>query len=139
MKDKKQLEQAKQEFELSSKAYKLSKGVAKPIIYKVAVQRAGDIAAIESLYEYEGENLNTVLKEASSKHIVNSMRQVIDTMIVLHEKSIFHSDLKPTNIVYKEGKVKIIDFGVSMDFRSPTKLEAITKSPFIGFSVVWLT
>jgi len=133
-KEENKLKEAKEEYELSLKAYKLSKGVAKPIKHEVVVQRVGDIASIESLYEYEGENLNIALKGASSKHIVNSMRQVINTMITLHENGIFHSDLKPTNIVYKEGKVKIIDFGVSMDFRSPVKLEDITRSPVIGLT-----
>lgn len=132
IKDQEQLEQAKNEFELASKAYKLSKNVVKPIACKTATERAGDIAAIESLYEYGGENLIVGLREASSKRIVNVMRKIINVMIILHENNIFHSDLKPTNIVYKEGTPKIIDFGVSMGLDSHKKIKDTTSGGILG-------
>eukprot|EP00826_Nyctotherus_ovalis_P038235 TRINITY_DN3572_c0_g1_i3.p1 TRINITY_DN3572_c0_g1~~TRINITY_DN3572_c0_g1_i3.p1 ORF type:complete len:566 (-),score=197.66 TRINITY_DN3572_c0_g1_i3:145-1842(-) len=132
--DQEQLDMAKNEFELASKAYKLSKNVTKPIACKTATERAGDIAAIESLYEYGGENLIVGLRDASSKRIVNVMRKVVNVMIILHENNIFHSDLKPTNIVYKEGIPKIIDFGVSMALDSHKKIKDTTSGGIIGFT-----
>lgn len=41
------------------------------------------------------------------------VRQVLETLAVLHDAGIIHRDLKPTNILLTQGGVKLIDFGVA--------------------------
>jgi serine/threonine protein kinase len=33
----------------------------------------------------------------------------------VHEKGVFHRDMKPENILYEDGKLKICDFGLSKE------------------------
>lgn len=37
--------------------------------------------------------------------------EIISALTYLHSKSIIHFDLKPSNILYKDGHIKLIDFG----------------------------
>ena len=48
------------------------------------------------------------------------LRQVVDSMIVLHERGIIHRDLKTENILITEdGRIKLIDFGTAKDEQHP--------------------
>ncbi len=47
--------------------------------------------------------------------IKNFLYQMLNTLLYLHEKGIFHSDLKPDNILIdSDGKYILIDFGLSL-------------------------
>ena len=59
-----------------------------------------------SLYEYYNEKLNII-------DINNFSRQILYGLIFIHKLNIIHSDLKPENIIIKNNKLKIIDFGSS--------------------------
>jgi serine/threonine protein kinase len=39
--------------------------------------------------------------------------QIFDAMRAAEQKSIIHRDIKPANILFKDGKVKIADWGFS--------------------------
>lgn len=44
---------------------------------------------------------------------MNICVQIIDAMLEAENKFIIHRDLKPANILFKDGKVKIADWGFS--------------------------
>lgn len=61
------------------------------------------------------------LAEADAKRI---LKQVCEGIAYLHSKQIMHRDLKPDNILLKDGVPKICDFGFSTILRSETDMHA---------------
>jgi male germ cell-associated kinase len=45
----------------------------------------------------------------------NCIRQALQGLAYVHEKGVFHRDMKPENILYEDGKLKICDFGLSKE------------------------
>ena len=41
------------------------------------------------------------------------LKEVAKAVNILHKNAIMHCDLKPENVLIKDGKVKLIDFGNS--------------------------
>jgi TolB-like protein/tetratricopeptide (TPR) repeat protein len=73
----------------------------------------------------EGHSLNRLIPEAGLplEQIVEIGAALADALSAAHEKGIIHRDLKPANVmVSKEGRVKVLDFGLAKDLRpaSPT-------------------
>jgi predicted Ser/Thr protein kinase len=49
--------------------------------------------------------------------IKHHLRQVIEAVMYLHENSIIHRDLKPENVLFRNGQVKLSDFGTAAKFQ----------------------
>ena len=56
--------------------------------------------------------------------------QILDGIEYLHSHSVTHRDLKPENLLLDEkGDIKIIDFGLSNEYRSGQMLTTMCGSP----------
>ena len=121
--DHEKIRQIKEEFKLSIEAYKAaSDGVVTPISFAETDDRYLPEHIIELVYEYGGDNILTALKNADGKKIIEVMVSVAKIMSKLENHKIFHSDIKPENIVISNGVVKILDCGVSMVFDNKTSM-----------------
>lgn len=63
----------------------------------------------------EGQSLNK-LPKLDEVQVMNILRQLLETLVYLHSRSIFHGDLKDDNVMLTpDGTVKLIDFGSAID------------------------
>ncbi len=68
----------------------------------------------------EGQPLNHLIPNGGLpvERIVEIAGALADALAAAHEKGIVHRDLKPANVmVSKEGRVKVLDFGLAKDVR----------------------
>jgi serine/threonine protein kinase len=66
----------------------------------------------------EGTTLRQYIEEHDGKigdnMIVSILKQILECLVYIHEKKIYHLDLKPENImINKNGNIKLIDFDIS--------------------------
>ncbi|HQR45094.1 MAG TPA: protein kinase [Thermoanaerobaculia bacterium] len=91
----------------------------------------------------EGETLREALREGPlpPRKAVDCGAQIAEGLAAAHAKGIVHRDLKPENLfVTKEGRVKILDFGLakqtaipsSVASSSPTEAKATTPGTVLG-------
>ncbi|GAB4137410.1 MAG: hypothetical protein Fur0041_12140 [Bacteroidia bacterium] len=71
----------------------------------------------------EGHSLRNQILTPSSA--VQVMLKVLDTLHYLHRQQIIHSDIRPDNIIYNGGEVKLIDLGLAK-----TPAYSATQVPF---------
>lgn len=45
---------------------------------------------------------------------------MLEAVEALHEQRVIHSDLKPANFLFVEGKLKLIDFGIAKTMSQDT-------------------
>ena len=101
-----------------------------------------DYTVIEILLEYGGRTLLT-LREGTGIKGVDLLHMVFQSalgMHAAHKLGIFHADIKPHNMVFKEGQLRIIDFDVSAKFTSETVVKAYTNtltSKMAGYTEVY--
>jgi len=133
------IRQAKSEYDI---AYELGKNcpyIVKGLAFEEFTDSSTNTYCCEKLFEYGGPNLLEIMNSTgiANEEIVEIASQTANAMNFTHKKGIFHSDLKPENIVYKDKVAKIIDFGVSMDFGRKTEIERYTKlctGKIVGFT-----
>lgn len=66
----------------------------------------------------------------SLKEKLNLFKQILSAIAYAHQQLVLHLDIKPGNIlIEKDGKVKIVDFGVSKLVHS-AKEDALSKTPY---------
>ena len=62
----------------------------------------------------------------SMKQIFIYFKQIIETMIYINNQNVIHRDLKPGNILLKDGQIKIGDYGFARFVEDPTKKNIMT-------------
>ncbi|MBI3009175.1 MAG: protein kinase [Candidatus Omnitrophica bacterium] len=65
----------------------------------------------------EGESIRDLLAKKrilTEQEVIKILLQVIDALAYLHTHSIVHRDIKPQNVLIKDGYVKVADFGISI-------------------------
>src|SRR6202166_3953323 len=79
----------------------------------------------------EGQPLDRLIPEGGLPlgQIVEIASALGDALAAAHEKGIVHRDLKPANVMIStEGRVKVLDFGLSKDIRAANSSDATMTS-----------
>eukprot|EP01022_Parablepharisma_sp_SALTPOND_P035923 TRINITY_DN969_c1_g1_i6.p1 TRINITY_DN969_c1_g1~~TRINITY_DN969_c1_g1_i6.p1 ORF type:complete len:426 (-),score=47.96 TRINITY_DN969_c1_g1_i6:393-1670(-) len=107
--------QAKNEFYIAKKLGDMHPNIAKGMLLKELSDPTKDLHVVEVLMEYGGDNLLAWSKagELTGDRIITIAIQTASAMECAHKEGVFHSNLKPQNIAYKEDTAKVIDFGIS--------------------------
>lgn len=76
----------------------------------------------------EGQNLNNTFFEGnysafSIDDIVGVALQLSDALSYTHQQGFLHLDVNPSNIIYCDGNVKLLDFGLAQKFSSNDPLK----------------
>lgn len=76
----------------------------------------------------EGQNLNNTFFEGNYSafnidDMVNVALQLSDALSYIHEQGFLHLDVKPSNIFYSDGHVKLLDFSLAQRFSLNNPLE----------------
>ena len=80
----------------------------------------------------EGGSLQSLVKQKGKLDEIeatNFILQVAETLSALHKRHIMHLDIKPDNILLKDGKAILIDFGVSKQYDSEGNEKTSTPIP----------
>lgn len=76
-----------------------------------------------------GQNLDDYLRYnvMSNSEIYRFLTQLLSAISYTHSNGIYHRDIKSTNIVIKNDKLKVIDFGIARNH-----IEGVTHTPKFG-------
>lgn len=75
------------------------------------------------------ESMEIKLSGKSIEEKIDAIIQVAETLSKLHERNIYHRDIKPDNILFYNGRYSLVDFGL-VDY--PEKKEISTNNEEIG-------
>jgi len=115
-KARKKVDDLVREYYISRTFGKISNNTVKAIDMKQKYFESDKAECIEILWEYGGVNLTKICQNIDYHELMDITYQLIDVLATMEEIGIAHFDLKPENIVYEKPVLKIIDFGVAMEF-----------------------
>ncbi len=128
--DKKAIDKAQNEYKVPDSLREKTEYAMRPLKYCTKVD--GDTTHVEILFEHDGLSLDNVLKKRYLPlNIRIWIKQSLSAMKAAADQGILHADLKPANMAYDRGVLKIIDFGSSVTtsaeaLQSPIPPESIS-------------
>ena len=137
--DSDQIERVQQEVEILKLVVKLRQDHPNIMRIHELIQTTRSFCVV-SEYLSGGELFSKIVESSSfdETRAAFYMHEILVALAYLHEKGIIHRDLKPENIMFdkpgSEGRLKIIDFGVSVRLKPETDelLEAIGTEFYIA-------
>ena len=105
-----------------------AQGLAHPNIVRVHDFDRDGSTLFLTMELLEGTSLDAILQKnglrgARLTALLPILRQIVSALQFAHSEGIVHSDLKPANIiVLPNGRVKVIDFGISRAIPNPNQL-----------------
>ena len=76
-----------------------------------------------------------IRSEIYIKKVINSHLYLLQSLVLLHKSNILHLDIKYNNIMMREGKPVIIDYGLSFDKEYMNIDKYRTRTPLIPFGI----
>lgn len=77
----------------------------------------------------EGTPLSSYIGEESGTRALSWMRQCAEGLAAAHAVGLIHRDIKPDNIIVgKDGRARIVDFGLATNARSSAKMAAVSDA-----------
>ncbi len=106
------IQQARLEYAMAQKLSREDAHIIRPLDLQ-ELDTGADVC-VETLLDYRGTDLRGRVGEAKAGEIVDIARKTLEPLAFLEKNNIFHSDIKPGNIlVNAAGEYTIIDFGVA--------------------------
>jgi len=129
---------ARNEYEIVKLLSSECENIAAPLDIKdwVNPENSNEIC-IEMLFEHGGESLLSYFKKIKSSEIMEIIRQTIFAFAIMENHGVFHRNIKPDNIVIKDGIVKIIDFGFSQQLKEMMFLMKSTTKEMEGSALLY--
>ena len=81
-----------------------------PRIYWYGIHRQEYSCLVITYYEY---SLTDYIKKKGTRQISSLMGKIFDILENVHQKHVIHRDVKPENIMIKNGDLHLIDFGLA--------------------------
>ena len=114
-----QIKNAEDEFSVAHELGNFCQNVAKGLEMRKSVE--GELTYIEMLIEWGGIPLDQY-EDKRPADVIEWAKQSIKAMYIIGEKhAVFHSDLKPQNMVAYKNMLKIIDYGGAIDMGTYSK------------------
>ncbi len=95
----------KEESKLMTEARKY--GVSVPIIFDVDIENG--IITMEYL---KGKRIKDILNGLSEKERIRICRMIGESIAKFHNNDIIHGDITTSNMIYQDGRIHFIDFGL---------------------------
>ena len=70
-----------------------------------------------------GKTIRSLQTDLSASEIKTLLHQLLSGVAYLHQKWYFHRDIKPSNLLYKNGVLKLCDFGMARRISQPLELD----------------
>ena len=84
------------------------------LIYEASIYQGQPFIAMQYIEGPTVAELITAKGKIEIEEAVSIICKVLETLEAAHKKGIFHRDIKPTNVMLKDGKyVRVIDFGIA--------------------------
>lgn len=85
------------------------------------------------------EESQTILEAGRNQPLaiqIDLLIQTLQALVYLHRRGIFHRDLKPDNVLVSQGRVRVLDFGLSVAREQARSAEVSGTLPYLAPEVL---